>query len=158
MYIYKKKKEPENIKKAFFSHTCSKPRFMGQGSNPSHSSDLSCCSDTHQILNPMPKRRTPKKADFVCFLFFRAALVASGDSQARSPVGGSYSSRPIPQPQSRQIWVTSYTTGYDNAGSLIHWARPWIEPHSLMVPSRMFPLCHDRNSKSSFFKQGSSFK
>ena len=40
--------------------------------------------------------------------------------------------QPMPEPEQRGIWAASvtYTTAHGNAGSLIHWARPGIEPAS----------------------------
>lgn len=46
---------------SFFGHTHGRQKFLGQGSNLCHSSDLSHCSDKHQILNLLSHTRTPKK-------------------------------------------------------------------------------------------------
>ena len=44
--------------------------------------------------------------------------------------------RPTPQPQQHRIWATSatYTTAHSNTGSLLHWARPGIEPQPSWIP------------------------
>ena len=67
----------------------------------------------------------------VCFFFVfsRAAPVAHGGSQARgSHQSYSHWSTPGPQQHQFQAASASYTTAHGNAGSLIHWARPRIEP------------------------------
>ena len=48
---------------------------------------------------------------------------------AQARVKLEYSCQPTPQPQQHQIWAVSetYTTAYDNTGSLMHWARPGIK-------------------------------
>ena len=50
----------------------------------------------------------------------------------------SYTCRPTPQPQQQRIWTTSvsYITAHGNAGSLIHWVRPGMEPTSSQIPVR----------------------
>ena len=50
---------------------------------------------------------------FVCFLLFRAALVAYGCSQARDPI---------------RATVAGLHHSLSNARSLTHWTRPGIEP------------------------------
>ena len=47
----------------------------------------------------------------------------------------SYSCWPTPQPQPHRIWAMSvtYTTVHNNAGFLIHWARPGIKPASSRI-------------------------
>ena len=48
----------------------------------------------------------------------------------------------------------TYTTVHGNAGSLIHWARPGIEPASLWILVLNSFLSHNRNSYfGSFFKE-----
>ena len=69
---------------------------------------------------------------FVClfgFCLFRAAPSAHGGSQARGQIGATAAGL-HPQPQQHQIWAASvtYTTAHGNVRSLIHWARPGIEP------------------------------
>ena len=64
---------------------------------------------------------------FLLFLvFFRAAHMAYGGSQARGPIRGP------PQPQQHQIWAASsnYTPAPSNTGSFTHRARSGIEPAS----------------------------
>ena len=57
--------------------------------------------------------------------------------------------QPLPQPQQHRIQAASvtYTSVYSNAGSLIHWVRPGIEPISTW---KLFvvlnPLSHNENS------------
>ena len=69
-------------------------------------------------------------------LLSMATTMAFGGSQARGPI--SYSRRPTPQPQQRGIRAASmtYTTAHGNARSLIHWARPGIEPATSWFPVR----------------------
>ena len=78
-------------------------------------------------------------------MLFRAPPVAYGWSQARGS-NQSCSCWPTPRPQQRQIWAVSstYTTAHGNAQSLIHWARPGMEPWSLWMLVRFVP--EDRNS------------
>ena len=68
---------------------------------------------------------------FFFFFLSRATPVAFGSSKARGQIGAAVF-LPIPQPQQCRIQATSvtYTTAHGNAGSLIHWARPGIEPAS----------------------------
>ena len=70
----------------------------------------------------------------------------------------SYSCQPTPQQQQCEIWAASvtYTTAHSNPGSVIHWARPGIEPTSSWIlvgfvtaepgwerPDPVFFLCWD---------------
>ena len=56
--------------------------------------------------------------------------------------------RPPPQPRQHQIWPASvtYATGWDNARSLTHWARPRIESESSHRYQVLNPLSHNGNS------------
>ena len=72
---------------------------------------------------------------FVCFLSFCLFAVFLGSSHGiwRFPGWGSNQScsrRPTTEPQQRGIWAVSAThsTAHGNTGSLIHWARPGMEP------------------------------
>ena len=69
-----------------------------------------------------------------CFCFFKASRVTYGSSQPRG-LNQSCSCWPMPQPQQCWIWVTSvtYTSAHGNAGSLIHWVRPGMEPTSSWI-------------------------
>ena len=40
----------------FFGHTLGMWKFLGQGSNPSHNSNLSCCSDNTRDLTSFASR------------------------------------------------------------------------------------------------------
>ena len=66
---------------------------------------------------------------FFFFCLFRAASMAYGGSQARSPIGAIATGLRQSHSNSR-IWAASmiYTTAHGNVGSLNHWARPGIEP------------------------------
>ena len=71
------------------------------------------------------------------FFFFRVVPVACGSSQARSQIVA-VATGLHPQPQKHQIRDASVTctTAHDNAGSVIHYARPGIEPASSWIVVR----------------------
>ena len=84
-----------------------------------HPSLCSYCLTTRQLSFP----------SIVClFHLFRATPPACEGSQARGSIGATAAH--LSHPQQHRVWTTSatYTTAHGNAGSLIHWARPGIEP------------------------------
>ena len=99
------------------------------------------------ILNPLPQARNkpvippppvPLYADSFFFFFSIFAFVDHICSIWNFQGLGSnrsYSHWPMPQPQQLHIWAVSvtYTTAHSNAGSLIQWARPGIEPTSSWI-------------------------
>ena len=78
---------------------------------------------------------------FFYFVFFRAAPVAYGVSQAR---GQNWSCSCCPTPQLQQRWIqassATYATAPGNARSLTHWARPDCDTSQVCLP-----LNHDGN-------------
>ena len=118
-------------------------KFPGQGSNPCHSSDPSCCSDNSQILNLLYHKRTPRMR-FFGLLFFGFAFWACTRGIWKlqgweSNWSCSCRSAPQPQPWQRWIWASSapYTTAHGNAGSSNHWGRPGMEPASSWILTRL---------------------
>ena len=97
---------------------------------------LCCIPETHNFVNQLYSN---------IFFLFMSAPVAYGISQARSRIGTSASgyttATAIPDPSC--IWT--YTTVYDNAGSLTSWARD----HSSQTLCQVLnPPSHNRNSHS----------
>lgn len=54
------------------AHNCSMQKFVDQGSNPRHSSDLRCSSD--KVLNLLSHQVTPFLFSLFCFVLFLMAL------------------------------------------------------------------------------------
>ena len=75
------------------------------------------------------------------FLFFRAACVVYGSSQARGRTEAATASLQ-PQPQQLRNWAASltYTTAQGSTGSLTHWVKPGIW-------WGLLPLSHNGNSE-----------
>ena len=95
-------------------------KYLGQGSNPCHSSDPSRCSDNvgSLIYCFTIEFHYTFLSFFFFFLFlFRAAPVACGGSQARAH--RSYGYRPTPHPQQSGVSAVSstYTTAHGNSRS-----------------------------------------
>ena len=71
------------------------------------------------------------------FFFFLKAVPTSHGNFLGYGSNRSYSCWPAPQPQPQPhgIWASSatYVTAHCNAGSLIHWVRPGIEPTSSWI-------------------------
>ena len=53
----------------FFGYSCSMCKFLGQGSNPSHSSDLSHCSDNTESLTCCAPRELPFPHSYLHHIF-----------------------------------------------------------------------------------------
>ena len=72
---------------------------------------------------------------FFFFCPFRAASTAYGSSQGRGWIRAAAAALCHTQPQQRWIQAMSvtYTTAHGNTRSLIHWARPGIEPASSWI-------------------------
>ena len=99
--------------------------------------DLGCCSDntrspTHCVTRELQLFTFLFIYLFIYFVclfcllsFFRAAPAAYGGAQAR----GQHTATTM------QIWAVSvtYTRAHGKAGSLIHWARPGVEPESSWI-------------------------
>ena len=87
---------------------------------------------------------------FFFFCLFGAAPGASGGSQARGS-NPSYSCQPIPQPQQCRIPASSvtYTTANGQRPSLDPLSKARDRTCNLLVPSGLFPLRHNGNSRQS---------
>ena len=97
-------------------------KFLGQGLKPNSTFDL-CHSCSNAIsLTHCTKAGTPPFG-YLFFCLFRPAPVPYGGSQVRGCIG------PVAAGQIRAVSAT-YTTAQGNARSLIHWARPGMEPVS----------------------------
>ena len=71
---------------------------------------------------------------FFYFFLFRAAPAAHESSWARGS-NWSYTWKPTPEPQQRQIWAASvtFTAAHGNSRSLTRWARPRVKPASSWI-------------------------
>ena len=82
------------------------------------------------------------------FFLFRDAPVAYGNSRAMGLIGA------VPLGHLIQATSATYSSAWGNAGSLIHWSRPGIEPTSSQTLCGVLNhLSHNSNSQVGFFEK-----